>query len=833
MYCEKCQKKYSSDEKFCSECGSSLVDELDIYAKQLLNKDESAFDKIYNDTKVWVMKKVSMQLFNEQDRLDCTQEIYLKLFKKIELYKPENGKFRPWFNTLVSNQIIDFIRISMNEVEYENDIEKLNQLADPTPIPEIAMEQNECTRLLYSIIEALPQEQKICVEKLYMEGKRRKEVADILNLSEETIKSRLRLARNKIESKILALEKAGTKIYGLSPFTFFLLLNAKEKAEKVDYASLYSNIMKKASLTGLIVRNTTLMDQDNAKLVEASKAIAENSTASSTAVQAVATSGKAVAATTGKAMIHKAAIALISTAVIGGSGVAVYTQQKENTKNAVVESNKEVEEKEYSEKELQALLDDIDMDYLESAMLVAPYFSDINDIDENELYSIPFISAIRKSSNTISGEDYYKMGNIINDDDVIKVEHSSDYQSGYIFLKKNSFDSIFSILQQKFDTNKCMNNEYIFIENNQIKIDIGTDNELYETVRAANIKTNIDSKNQKIIIEYDFEVSYYDSGEKYIDDTCVVVLSPAENKFGYVMESKESKSEYLKRTEEEKRMKISDEELEKLADSLDMNLLTVLINNYDYNGIYTECPMDNALSQLACSIYWSDQSSENDKKTYESIKKELSIKKDVDGYDFTAVSDEMDRFNIVFNKKAVETIGYILMNEKIEPAQIWKNEENDDYRMYLTSEKEAAICMVDSADVSEMQPLIKFTKKTINKENKQIELEFTTPISTEKKTYNWKMRAIIVPSSNEIGYTIKSVESLGYLTEDELKEIASALNVPEDLEVTFSQGYPGYWDAAGIYDFTVDVIYEGSTIASTNIDLETGEMTRGTFMYGD
>lgn len=812
MYCEKCQKKYSSDEKFCSECGSSLVDELDIYAKQLLNKDESAFDKIYNDTKVWVMKKVSMQLFNEQDRLDCTQEIYLKLFKKIELYKPENGKFRPWFNTLVSNQITDFIRKSMNEPEYESDEEILNQLADPTLIPEIAMEQNECTRLLHSIIESLPQEQKICVERFYMEGKRRKEVADILGLSEETIKSRLRLARNKIENKILELEKAGTKIYGLSPFAFFLLLNAKEKAEKADYALLYSNIMKKANLT---VFSTAGQAAATAGKTE------------------VASAGKAAAATTGKAMIHKAAIVLIATAVIGGSGVAVYTHQKENFKNAVVESNKEVEEKGYSEKELQTLLDDIDMDYLESAMLVAPQFSDKNAIDENVLYSIPYISAIRKFSNTISGEDYYKMGNIINDDDVIKVEHSSDYQSGYIFLKKNSFDSIFSILQQKFDTNKCMNNEYIFIENNQIKIDIGTDNELYETVRAANIKTNIDSKNQKIIIEYDFEVSYYDSGEKYIDDTCVVVLSPAENKFGYVMESKESKSEYLKRTEEEKRMKISDEELEKLADSLDMNLLTVLINNYDYNGIYTECPMDNALSQLACSIYWSDQSSENDKKTYESIKKELSIKKDVDGYDFTAVSDEMDRFNIVFNKKAVETIGYILMNEKIEPAQIWKNEENDDYRMYLTSEKEAAICMVDSADVSEMQPLIKFTKKTINKENKQIELEFTTPISTEKKTYNWKMRAIIVPSSNEIGYTIKSVESLGYLTEDELKEIASALNVPEDLEVTFSQGYPGYWDAAGIYDFTVDVIYEGSTIASTNIDLETGEMTRGTFMYGD
>ena len=155
-------------------------------------------------------------------------------------------------------------------------------------------------------------------------------------------------------------------------------------------------------------------------------------------------------------MIHKVAIALIATAVIGGSGVAVYTHQKENTKNAVVESNKEVEEKEYSEKELQTLLDDIDLDYLEPAMLVAPQFSDKNAIDENVLYSIPYISAIRKFSNTISGEDYYKMGNVINDKDVIKIEHSDDYQTGYILLEKNSFDEIFSILQQKFDISKLL-----------------------------------------------------------------------------------------------------------------------------------------------------------------------------------------------------------------------------------------------------------------------------------------------------------------------------------------------------------------------------------------
>ena len=776
MYCEKCQKKYSSDEKFCSECGSSLVDELDIYAKQLLNKDESAFDKIYNDTKVWVMKKVSIQLFNEQDRLDCTQEIYLKLFKKIELYNPEKGKFRPWFNTLVSNQITDFIRKSMNEPEYESDEEILNQLADPTLIPEIAMEQNECTRLLHSIIESLPQEQKICVERFYMEGKRRKEVADILGLSEETIKSRLRLARNKIESKILELEKAGTKIYGLSPFAFFLLLNAKEKAEKADYALLYSNIMKKVNLT------------------------------------VFSTAGQA-AATAGKAMIHKVAIALIATAVIGGSGVAVYTHQKENTKNAVVESNKEVEEKEYSEKELQTLLDDIDLDYLEPAMLVAPQFSDKNAIDENVLYSIPYISAIRKFSNTISGEDYYKMGNVINDKDVIKIEHSDDYQTGYILLEKNSFDEIFSILQQKFDISKVIEGEYVFNDNGQIKIKIDTDNELYESVRAANIETTIDSENQKIIIEYDFEVSYYDSGEKYIDDTYVVVLSPAENKFGYVMESKESKSEYLKRTEEEKRMTISDEELEKLADSLDMNLLTVMLSNYEDPEYDANAAMENMLINFATALYSNVDANE---KTYTEVNKKW-----VDSMDSAEYFDE---HNISFNRSKLEDIVYLLTNQNVDIGLLYQNNRN-----YILGDDTVTLIMDGIPDYT--SPLIKDIKKIVNTKEKQIELEYVQPFQTETKTYDWKTKAIIVPASQGLGYAIKSVESIGILSETEAKAIAKDFGVPENLEVTYEQGFPTYWDAGGGYDFQFNVYHDNEIIAGGTLELESKEMWRNIMMY--
>lgn len=834
MYCEKCKMYYDAGKKFCVECGSPLVDELDIYAKQLLENDESAFDRIYNNTKKWVLNTVTQKLFNEQDRLDCTQEIYLKLFKKINLYNPQKGKFRPWFNTLVNNQITDFIRKSMSKPEFESDEEALNLITTPEELPEIIIENKECNRLLYDILDTLPEEQRICVERFYMEGKRRKEVAEMLEVSEETIKSRLRLARKKIVNKVLELEKAGTKIYGFSPFAFFLLLSAQKRTEEVDFDLLYSSIMKQKTILEQIASDVTLMNQVNKEQGNVVETVTNNKVIPSqvevaSGKTALATVGKTVATKTGKSIFHKVFVALITATVITGGGVALYKYQTKNADNDIVETNKQMEDNLHKEKELQSILDDIDMDYLESVMIIAPQFSNSNGINEDELYTIPFLSSIRKYTNTITGNNYGKMGDVISEKDIVKVEKSDSYHSGYILLKNNTFDDIFSILQQKFDITKCVDNEYIFNDNDQIKIEIDPETDLYEIVRATNIKPSIDSINNKIIIRYDSELSYYDSDEKYIDDSYVVVVAPADNKFGYVIESKEREEDYTNRLEEEKRESVSEKDLEKLADALNMNLLTVLISNYtDFD---TETPMEDMLTNLAGSLYWSDNGSETDKKIYESIQSELSIEKNADGYDFAEMSDEMDRSNVVFNKKAVEVIGYILLNKKIDINQLWNDDETNIFHLRNTNKDKIAICMADSMDVSIESPLIKFSKKTINKENKQIELEYNMPFESESKTYDWKMKAIIVPSSSDVGYTIQSVESIGYLSENELKKIASDLNVPEQLDITFSQEYPSYWDAAGIYDFAVDVICEGEIIASTNIDLESGEMTRGTLMY--
>lgn len=363
MYCEKCKKIYSSDENFCADCGSKLVDELDVYARELLNKDEAAFDKIYDNTKTWVSRYVSMHLANQEDCMDCTQEIYFKLFNKIELFHPENGKFRPWFNTLVKNQVIDFARKNSKEVLVEDE-EVFEGIVDPEPIAEIEMDRKESSRLLNEILDTLPEEQKQCITGFYFEGRKRKEIAEILGLSEDTIKSRLRLAKQKIEEKVLELERVqGTRLYGLSPFAFFLFLGANERTKGLNFVLLQGRILKQKAIAEQISKDAGTLNGVEETTIEGTKM---------SVGEAATTVGKATVATAGKSAFMKTMIAIVATAVIGGGsflGYTIYQKQHKEPKQETI-AVQEID------KELEELLNNIDMEYLEGALLLLPEFTE-------------------------------------------------------------------------------------------------------------------------------------------------------------------------------------------------------------------------------------------------------------------------------------------------------------------------------------------------------------------------------------------------------------------------------------------------------------------------
>ena len=107
--------------------------------------------------------------------------------------------------------------------------------------PEMAMDEKEVRRLVLEILDSLPEDQRMVIGMFYYEEMSVKDIAETLEISENTVKSRLSYGRKKIKEQVLDLEKRGTKLYSLALFVFFLYLIGK--VDKVSAEPLAQKVL--------------------------------------------------------------------------------------------------------------------------------------------------------------------------------------------------------------------------------------------------------------------------------------------------------------------------------------------------------------------------------------------------------------------------------------------------------------------------------------------------------------------------------------------------------------------------------------------------------------
>ena len=132
-----------------------------------------------------------------------------------------NNRAKDW---LKKSKPVFFTDISGTEeednVSFEESIEDVRSDMNP----EMSMDEKEVRRLVMEILDQLPEDQRIVIGMFYYEEMPVKDIAAALEVSENTVKSRLSYGRKKIKEQVLDLEKHGTKLYNVAPFVFFLYL---------------------------------------------------------------------------------------------------------------------------------------------------------------------------------------------------------------------------------------------------------------------------------------------------------------------------------------------------------------------------------------------------------------------------------------------------------------------------------------------------------------------------------------------------------------------------------------------------------------------------------
>ena len=194
------------------------IKELVLSAK---NGNKKAFDKLYKLTSNDVWFTCVSLLKDEENAKDIMQETYITAFLKLNTLKDEE-KFCGWLTAIATNKSKNKLK---GKVEYQIDDEVLiaKTETDELMLPEEYINKAEKRKVLLQIIEdTLSFNQYQVVLMFYFNELSIAEIAQALEISEGTVKSRLNSSRAKMKTAIEDYEnKSGDKLHGVVFVPFF------------------------------------------------------------------------------------------------------------------------------------------------------------------------------------------------------------------------------------------------------------------------------------------------------------------------------------------------------------------------------------------------------------------------------------------------------------------------------------------------------------------------------------------------------------------------------------------------------------------------------------
>lgn len=141
-----------------------------------------------------------------EDAADITQEVFLRAWRSIESFRGDSG-FSTWLFRITMNLCVDHARHKNAQpqtqplVVGEEDAER--PIPDTAPTPEEHLENSELGRELAAALDEVSEEHRRIVLLRDVSGLSYTEIAEVLEISEGTVKSRLSRARIALRTILL------------------------------------------------------------------------------------------------------------------------------------------------------------------------------------------------------------------------------------------------------------------------------------------------------------------------------------------------------------------------------------------------------------------------------------------------------------------------------------------------------------------------------------------------------------------------------------------------------------------------------------------------------
>lgn len=182
--------------------------------EQLREQNQEAYSYLIDGFQKKVFNTCLSFVPNSEDAEDLAQEVFIEVFNSIEKFKG-NSKLSTWIYRIAVNKCLEFIRKKKTKKRFG-----FRQSISDTDLPidrkgyftefnhpGVQLENKEKSELLFSMINQLPESQKVVFTLSNIDGLSYKEISEVTEKSISSIESLLFRARKNLKQKLMDFYK--------------------------------------------------------------------------------------------------------------------------------------------------------------------------------------------------------------------------------------------------------------------------------------------------------------------------------------------------------------------------------------------------------------------------------------------------------------------------------------------------------------------------------------------------------------------------------------------------------------------------------------------------
>ncbi len=178
-----------------------------------MNDNELEFQKIHDSFRPKIVRYLT-RLVGEHEAEDLTQEVFVRVSQALKTFRGES-QLSTWIYRIATNAAFDrlrspsFQRIVHNRLSNDSNAEGGMEIEDKDswtgekpPSAETSLIRKEMNQCIRNFIENLPADYRTVVVLSELEGLQNNEIAEILEVTLDTVKIRLHRARAKLKREL-------------------------------------------------------------------------------------------------------------------------------------------------------------------------------------------------------------------------------------------------------------------------------------------------------------------------------------------------------------------------------------------------------------------------------------------------------------------------------------------------------------------------------------------------------------------------------------------------------------------------------------------------------